>query len=237
MSDLTNQVLEALQANPALLNAVVEECAEGPKRAMPGEDDALTAMLKGVLGSAANAESLEEVTKGLGSNAIMQLLTGAQGAIDPTELLQFTGGFLNNGNANNNAGLRALFDGKLDFKEILMLVMLLKLFKNRKQQQSQAYTSSQNLFNSLLGQTQQQPTSLFGSLFGAQPQTQSGVLSLGGNNNAYLESFLSGNTGNNLQAQQLYSLLNGASQNAFNSNGQINVNQLFGLASQLLGGR
>lgn len=242
MSELTNQVLSVLAEKPELLNAVVEEGAEGVTRALPGDVDAMTRLIQSLLGENASAEAVEEVTKGLGNNGVMQLLTGAKGAIDPTELLQFTGGFGNNAQASSNDTVRALFDGKLDFKEILMLVALLKLFKNRKQQQqqSQAYTSQQALFNSLLGQTQQQPTSLFGSLF-STPQVQAqpvGVLTLGGNtNNSVLESLLSGNTGNNYQAQQLYSLLNNASGTAFNSNGQVNVSQLFNLASQLLAAR
>lgn len=257
-NDLTTKVLSALEEKPELLNAVVAESAEGAKRAlMPGEDDEETKLLKSILGSQVSPEALAGVTQQLNGNSVMQLLSGAQGAIDPTELLSFVGGF-SGANASKSAGVKALFDGKLDIKDILVLIGLIKMFKGTQSSSSggllssllgggsqQTSSSGLGMLSNLLGgQTQQSvPSGLFGSLFQtAQPQQQaSNVISLGGNtaNNSELTSLLnnimSGNTGNNSQAQQLYSLLNNSSSSALNSNGTVNVGTLFNLASQLMG--
>ena len=322
-NDLTTKVLSQLENNPEMITDLVTKNEENATRAlMPGEDDAQTAMLKGILGADAAPEALAAVTQALSDNGVMQLMLKSAGTIDPKELLAYTGGFTSTERANptNSAAVKALFDGKLDFKDILVLIALLKLFKG-KQSNSSALGSGLSLLSSLMGGSnssstgallnlllgsmsgsssgstagnllgsllgaaapaQQQTTTqssggflssllggskpepqpqtttqssggLLSALFGgskpaasAQPQTttaNSGAIPFGAaassNNNAAaaaaLESFLNGNTGNNAQAQQLYSLLSNGSQSAFNSNGQINVGSLFNIASQLLG--
>jgi len=273
MSDNTEKVFSALSENPALMEQLLKAKKEAPTRAMPGQDPT-SLFLRSILGE---DNDVSTTANALEDNGLMQLYLGADGDIDAKELMDYVGGFSGT-KANNNPSVKALLDGKLDFKEILMLLALMKLIKGGKKpaqssglgllgsllggnsQQSQS-NSALNLFSSMLNAQASQPvqqtqtSSLFGNLFGTQPQqvqqTQQNatpVYSLNGNtvgtqsNNGMdvLQSLLSGNTGvtqNNSQAQQLYSLLNGSSANSFNSNGSVNVNTLFSLANQLLGGK
>ena len=273
MSDNTEKVLSAFSENPALMEKLLTAKKEAPVRALPGQDPT-SLFLKSILGEDTDVSSTGEALEG---NGLMQLYLGADGDIDAKELMDYVGGFSGT-KANSNPSVKALLDGKLDFKEILMLVALLKLMKGGKKpaqssglgllgsllggttQQSQS-NNALNLFSSMLNAQASQPaqqtqtTSLFGNLFGTQTQqpqqTQQNtgtVYSLDGNavsntsNNGMevLQSLLGGNTGvtqNNSQAQQLYSLLNGSSANSINSNGSINVGNLFSLANQLLGAK
>ena len=80
-----------------------------------------------------------------------------------------------------------------------------------------------------LGQTQQVSSNPLASLFGGSQQTQSNDLA------SVLNNFVNGGYNNNAQANQLYNLLSGASQNSFNSNGTVNVGSLFNLLGGLMG--
>lgn len=250
----TFDVLDAL--TPEVMNQLLKAKQEGATRAA-GEDP-FTDVLKGILGKDADVAAASDK---LNTNGLMQLFLGADGDIDAKELMDYVGSFKGGAgsNPNNNNAVRALLDGKLDFKEILMLLALLKLMKSGKKPQAQtsggllnsllsspqqtSSSSALNLFQSMLSSQTAQPqysSSLFGNLFGtqtAQPANQQ-VFSFGNSSSGagmnILNSLLTGNTGNNSQANQLYSLLTGNSANAFNSNGSVNVGTLFNIANALL---
>lgn len=256
MSDNTEKLFNALAADPKLMDQLLQAKNEGPTRAMPGADP-VSEVLKGILGDDAD---LSEAADALDANGMMQLFLGANGDIDAKELVDYVGSLSPGEKASSSESVRALLDGKLDFKEILMLIAILKLLKGKKKpaqntgllggllganQQPQT-SSALDLFSSMLGAQTAAPqtyqNSLFGNLFGTQPvQSQPQVFSFGGSSNTstgmnVLNSLLTGNTGNNAQAQSVYSLLNGTN-NAFNSSGTINVGTLFSLANALLGMR
>lgn len=257
LNDLTNKVFEALEKQPELL-VPLTTASEEATRVMPGEETAETKMIRGILGNVVTDEAINNVTRSLNDNSIMQLLMNSEGALDPKDLLAYTGGFVSSEKANpsNNSAVRALFDGKLEIKEILMLIALLKLFKGKNQQQTSSGgllgslfgskpSSNYNQLNtisSLLSGNTATNSSLFGNLFSSLPQQQvnNGAIAFGNqasNNEALsnvLGNLLSGNTGNNQQAQLLYNVLNSGSQNAFTSSGQLDAGTLFSIASQLL---
>ncbi len=256
MAENTEKVFAALSENPELMEQLLAAKQEGPTRAMPGQDP-VSEILQGILGQGADVSAASEAVD---ANGLMQLYLGAGGDIDAKELMDYVGGFSGT-KADKDPSVRALLDGKLDFKEILMLIAILKLLKGKKKPQQQTsggligsllganqqpQNSALDLFSSLLGAQSSQPAysqSLFGNLFGAQPaQSNPQVFAFGtpntGSGMNILQSLLGGNTGitaGNSQAQQIYSLLNGNTNNAFNSNGSINVGTLFSLASQLMG--
>ena len=300
-----NKIFSALREKPELMTALL-----AAKKAIPERGAAETEQdkfIRSLLGNAASKEEVSSAADDIDRNPVMQLFLQSDGLLDPKELMDYVGDFSGDkANPNQNAAVKALFDGKLSIKEILLLIALFKLFKGKTQQtttqssgnsllntllgggqtqttsgnslfglaqpqqtqQSQQTQSLNNILNSLLGgqtqttgnslfgivqpQQQTQPSySLFGNLFssalgGQQTQTTSSGSSLFGlaqpqqqtqsqNISSVLNSLLTGNTGNNSQAQQIYSLLNNSSSSAVNSNGTVNVSQLFNIASQLLG--
>ncbi len=301
-----NKIFSALREKPELMAALL-----AAKKAIPERGAAETEQdkfIRSLLGNAASKEEVSSAADDIDRNPVMQLFLQSDGLLDPKELMDYVGDFSGDkANPNQNAAVKALFDGKLSIKEILLLIALFKLFKGKTQQtttqssgnsllntllgggqtqttsgnslfglaqpqqtqQSQQTQSLNNILNSLLGgqtqttsgnslfgigqpQQQTQPSySLFGNLFssalgGQQTQTTSSGSSLFGlaqpqqqtqsqNISSVLNSLLTGNTGNNSQAQQIYSLLNNSSSSAVNSNGTVNVSQLFNIASQLLG--
>ncbi|MBR4163253.1 MAG: hypothetical protein IKR11_07000 [Solobacterium sp.] len=191
MSDNTEKVLNALSENPGLLEQLLNAKKEAPTRALPGQDPT-SLFLKKILGDDSDVSAASEA---LENNGLMQLYLGADGDIDAKELMDYVGGFSGT-KANNNPSVKGLLDGKLDFKEILMLLALMKLMKGGKKpaqssglgllgsllggsnQQSQSNNSALNLFSSMLNAQANQPvqqpqtTSLFGNLFGTQAQPQ-----------------------------------------------------------------
>lgn len=224
MAGNTEKVLQALSDNPALLEKLLAAKKEQPTRALPGQDPT-SLFLKGILGDNADTTSTSDA---LEKNGLMQLYLGADGAIDAKELMDFVGGFSGK-NAEKNQSVKALLDGKLDFKEILMLLALMKLIKGKKPaaqqnsglgllgtllgantQQQPQQNSALNLFSNMLNQQAAQPVqpqsqSLFGNLFGvqqAQPQQNANqqIFSLNGNAN---------NTAANNGMNVLQSLLGG----------------------------
>ena len=252
------KVSAAISSDPDLLNRIFNK--EAPTRSLPwGNEADENAELRGILGSDVSEEDIQEVLKELGDNQIVQLYRQSEGAIDAKELMDFAGD-LSATKAADQPAVRALFDGKLQLKEIILIILLLKLFKKKQQTANTGYTSN-NLLNSLLG-TQQQPSvtnNLFSSLFGnglgttsnygyyTQPSSNNSLLNLfglgSGNsynyNNSYglLNSFLGGNSLQQPQSQSLFNLLTNQSSNAVYSNGQVGVNSLFSILNTLLGGR
>ena len=246
-------LFDKLQENPELMSSLLAAKQEGPVRA--GGEDATSQILKQLLGNGASAEDVSKAAEALDANALMQLYLGAGGDIDAKELLEYTGGFKGT-NPNNSESVRALMNGKLEFKELLILIALFKLMTGGKKPAASTNTggllgsmlggntqqnSALNLFNSMLtGQTAQPASSgLFGNLFSsAAPQQSSpNVFSFGSSNNSgansVLQSLLTG-TSTNATGQLLSSLLGANSHNAYNSNGTINVGTLFNVANALL---
>ncbi len=247
-------LFDKLQENPELMSSLLAAKQEGPVRA--GGEDATSQILKQLLGSGATAEDVSKAAESIDANALMQLYLGAGGDIDAKELLDYTGGFKGT-NPNDSESVRALMNGKLEFKELLILIALFKLMTGGTKPAASSYqntggllgsmlggntqqNSALNLFNSMLTQQPAQPASsgLFGNLFtSAAPQQSSNVFSLGGSSNSaansVLQSLLTG-TSTNSTGQLLSTLLGANSHNAINSNGTINVGTLFNVANALL---
>jgi hypothetical protein len=242
-------LFDKLQENPELMSSLLAAKQEGPVRA--GGEDATSQILKQLLGNGASAEDVSKAAEALDANALMQLYLGAGGDIDAKELLEYTGGFKGT-NPNNSDSVRALMNGKLEFKELLILIALFKLMTGGKKPAASTNTggllggntqqnSALNLFNSMLTEQTAQPASsgLFGNLFSsaAPQQTSPNVFSFGSSNNSgansVLQSLLTG-TSTNATGQLLSSLLGANSHNAYNSNGTINVGTLFNVANALL---
>ncbi len=245
-------LFDKLQENPELMSSLLAAKQEGPVRA--GGEDPTSQFLKKLLGAGATAEDVSKAAESIDANALMQLYLGAGGDIDAKELLDYTGGFKGT-NPNNSDSVRALMNGKLEFKELLILIALFKLMTGGKKPATNTYSttggllgsmlggntqqnSALNLFNSMLTQQPAQSSGLFGNLFtSAAPQQSSNVFSLGGSGssaaNSVLQSLLTG-TSTNTTGQLLSSLLGANSHNAINSNGTINVGTLFNVANALL---
>jgi hypothetical protein len=182
------KVYAAISSDPALLDRLLEEpkpAEDAPvTRSMPwGNQAESNPELREILGSDVTEEDINQVLDELKDNQVVQLYRQSEGAIDARELLDYVGDLSGTKAGSDNKALRALFDGKLQLKEIIMIILLLKLFK--KKQQTNNYTGN-NLLNTLLGgQTQQSTTnSLFNSLFGNNYGTNYGSnFGLGSNYN------------------------------------------------------
>ena len=280
MSSNESKILQILEKDPSMIDRILEASEAPVTRGMPGESG-LDSAIAQILGADASADDIRSAEEALSDNKVLQLYRGAEGSLDANELISYMGGL--SGNSDDKT-VRAFLDGKLDLKEILIIVMLLKMFKKKNTQASYNTGSSflsslfgmsqpqntglfgnlfgvqqpqsQSLFGNLFGtqQTQtnplysllgiqqpQQNTGVFGSLFGSQPQQSTGIFGFPSAQqpqtnslNSLLQGFVSGNTGNNAQAQQFYNLLNNASNTAVNSSGQVNVGSLFSLLGQLM---
>ena len=169
-----NEVYAAIKKDPSLLSAIgkAENTEVIPTRAMPGMSEPAAAdALREILGSDVSEEELNEVAQELDANNIYRLYKESDGTIDPAELIEYAGGLDGTGISKDNPSLKALFDGKLQLKEILLIILLLKQFKKKKQEQPAATSPLQSLFG---GQQQQQqtPANPLQSLFGTQQQQQ-----------------------------------------------------------------
>ncbi len=250
MDNFTKKLYEAVDEQPDLLLELL--AAEPVTRA--GGAQTFT-----VLGQNIPQEQMAQIRRSLADSPIVKLILASAGSLDIVDLLKFVGGLTGNKKAegNNNKAVKALFDGKLDLKDIMMIIVLLKLFK--KKNTSAQQNTGLGLLGSLLGMNtttnsglltanQQQPSSFINSLFGTNntstglfgTQTTSPYTILFGtqpqNNNTLssLLNFVNGNYNNNSQYSQLYNLFNTASNSAFSNSGTINSSVLFSLLNQLL---
>ena len=148
-------LFDKLQENPELMSSLLAAKQEGPVRA--GGEDATSQILKQLLGNGASAEDVSKAAEALDANALMQLYLGAGGDIDAKELLEYTGGFKGT-NPNNSESVRALMNGKLEFKELLILIALFKLMTGGKK--PAANTNTGGLLGSMLGGNTQQNSAL-----------------------------------------------------------------------------
>ncbi len=176
----TQKVLSAIDRNPELLdellNGAPEQVTRGGGRANP---------LYNILGDDVSNAELAQVSQEVAQNPVVQLYLASSGALDSKDLLDYVGG-VSGTRAGNDRAVRALLDGRLDLKEILILIVLLKLFKRK---------NSNTYNNSAIG--------LLGSLLGYNTNYNSGLFSglLGGNNysnglfgNSYYSNGLFGNS-------------------------------------------
>ncbi len=262
MNKNTDRILDSIDQNPALLEQLLNSenapLTRGGQRVNP---------LLAVAGSSLKEEDIFTVNEELSQNPVIQLYEAAAGSLDAKDLLNYTGG--TRGTANRgiltNLALKALFDGKLDIKDIILIIVLLKLFKRKNShtynnsaigllgtllgfnQPSASY--SNNPFATLLGGNQNQ--GLFGNsssgLFGNNyyNTSNSGLgnfLGLTGNNgisNSGLQNllnFVNGNYNNNSQYQLLYNILSNAAASCVSNNGTVSSSGLFGVLNQLLKG-
>ena len=239
MNQNTDKILNAIDQNPELLEQLlsIEEAplTRSGQRSNP---------LLNVVGTNLTNDDVNAVNQELSQNPIVQLYSAAAGSLDAKDLLNYVGG-TRGLNANNNQALRALFDGKLDLKEIMLIIVLLKLFKRKNAHTynnsaigllgtllgfNNSYQQSSNPFSSLLGSgsSSNQSGNLFGNLFSTGNSGYSSYY----NNNSGLGSFL-GLTGNSgISNNGLQNLLNFVNGN-YNSNPQYNL--LYNILSQAAG--
>ncbi len=230
----TNQFFDLFDEHPELLQQLIEVADapqdEAPTRGMSSSQvDGVNQFVRQIVGNQLSDAQVNALQQQLQDNKVVQLFEGADGALDAKELLEYVGGLTGTKSANSNQpAVRAFLDGRLDLKEILIIIMLLKLFK-RKQQQQTSYYGNSGLFGSLFGNQQQSYSGgLFSNLFGGNTYTNSynnpyGVFSnlFGGNTYSQPNSLFSSLLGNQQQSYGLGSLF-GGNTNA-NNNNLINV--------------
>ena len=229
-----NAIFNLFDENPDLLEKLVKTGEEPSAPTRGASPSGASDFVRQILGNVnVSEQELAQIKAQLADNKVVQLYEAADGAIDAKELLQYVGGLTGTKGVNSNsAPVRALFDGRLDLKEILIIIMLLKLFKKKQQSTYSNYYGNTGLFGSLFGNQQQtyngglfsnllgtntytntysNPYGMFGSLFGngyAQQPTGWGSV-FGGNtyttnNNSLLNSLTNFVNGNyNNNAQSL----------------------------------
>lgn len=228
-TDNTRRVLAAIDSNPELLDQLLNGGTETVTR------DGVTRKVNpliNVLGNVSDNE-LAAVSHELAQNPVVQLFLASSGSLDSKDLLEYVGG-VSGTRANNNQAVRALFDGRLDLKEILILIILLKLFKRKN---SNTWNSSAiGLLGSLLGYNTNYNSGLFSGLLGGNNYSNglfgntyssnglfgnsysSGLFGNSYNTNSALGNFLglTGGYSNNSSLQNLMNFVNGN----YNNNSQ-----------------
>ncbi len=242
MNQNTDKILNAIDQNPALLEQLlnIEEAplTRSGQRVNP---------LLNVVGGNLSSEDVNSINQELSQNQVVQLYSAAAGSLDAKDLLNYVGG-TRGLNAGSNQAVRALFDGRLDLKEIMLIIVLLKLFKRKNAHTynnsaigllgtllgfNNVYQQNSNPFSSLLGGNSysQHSNNLFGNLFSTGYGNGYGYNSYY-NNNGGLGSFL-GLTGNSgISNNGLQNLLNFVNGN-YNNNSQYNL--LYNILSQAAG--
>lgn len=182
----TTKVLSAIDNNPELLEQLLngnsEQLTRGGAPANP---------LINILGDVSN-EELATVSHEVAQNPVVQLYLASSGALDSRDLLDYVGGVQGTRAGNNNA-VRALFDGRLDLKEIMILIVLLKLFKRKN---ANTYNNSAiGLLGSLLGYNTNYNSGLFSGLLGGNNYSN-GLFGNSYSNGLFGNSYSSGLFGN-----------------------------------------
>lgn len=234
MNQNTDKILNAIDNDPALLEQLLN-MEEAP---LTRSGQRVNPLLN-IVGNNVSENDVAVINQELSDNPIIQLYSAAAGSLDARDLLDYVGGTRAT-RANNNQAVRALFDGKLSIKEIMLIIVLLKLFKRKN---SHTYNNSAiGLLGTLLGfnNYSSNNNSLFSTLLGGNNYSHqsynlfgsngSGLFSNGYNNgynsyynnNSGLGSFLglTGNSGiSNNGLQNLLGFVNGN----YNSNPQYNL--------------
>lgn len=211
MNNNTNKVLEAIDANPELLSQLLNgdssEMTRSGGRANP---------LINVLGNV-DANELNTVSHEVAQNPVVQLYLASSGSLDPKDLIDYVGGVTGK-RAGNNPAVRALFDGKLDLKEILILIVLLKLFKRKN---SNTYNNSAiGLLGSLLGYNTNYNSGLFSSLFGGNNYSN-GLFGNSYSNGLFGNSYSSGLFGNSYNTSSGLGNFLGLTGNSYSNNSSL----------------
>lgn len=227
----TSKLLEALDSRPELLEKILNSENEvAITRGGSGEN----ATLRYIFGNNVSSQELNNISKDLGDNPVVQLYLAANGALDAKDLSEYVGGFTGTKRAlgSSNQAVRSLFNGRLDLSEIVILIVLLKLFKRK---QANTYNNSAiGLLGSLFGFNQYQNTNsgLFSGILGNSNYHY-------GNNmfgNAYTNGYYGNNYNNGLSGflglgntnYQYNSQGNNTLQNLLNFvNGNYNNNQQY----------
>ena len=179
MTNYTNTILDSIDKNPELL----EELLNGTNQEVT-RGGAKTNPIINILGKNIDNNELSSVSHELSQNPIVQLYLASSGSLDAKDLVDYVGGVTGK-RAGNNKAVRALFDGKLDLKDILLIIVLLKLFKRKN---SNTYNNSAiGLLGSLLGYNTNYNSGLFSGLFGGNNYS----------NGLFGNSYSSGLFGNN----------------------------------------
>ena len=172
-SPSARKILKALQDDPALIDKLLK-AAEAPVTRDAGSPSETESFISQLVGST-DPDSVRAAEDALKNNKVLELYSGAEGAIDAKELIDYVGGL--EGSENKDSTVRAFLDGKLDLKEILMIIMLLKMFK--KKNTNASYSTGSNLLSTLFGLSQPQQSSGFGNLFGFSQPQQSNLFGFG----------------------------------------------------------
>ena len=161
----TSKLLEALDSKPELLEKILSSENEMVTTRGASKENST---LRYIFGNNVSSNELNQISKELGENPVVQLYLASNGALDAKDLSDYVGGFTGKkrGLGSSNQAVRSLFNGRLDISEIIILIVLLKLFKRK---QSNTYNNSAiGLLGSLFGfnQYQSTPTGLFSGLLG-----------------------------------------------------------------------
>jgi len=129
------KVYAAISSDPALLDRLFEEtkpAEDAPvTRSMPwGNQAESNTELKEILGTDVTEDDINKVLDELKDNQVVQLYRQSEGAIDAKELLDYVGDLSGTKAGSDDKALRALFDGKLQLKEIIMIILLLNKLRN-----------------------------------------------------------------------------------------------------------
>lgn len=186
MTENTNKVLQAIDQNPELLNQLLngdsQEVTRGGNKTNP---------LTNIIGNVEPKE-LNTISQEVAQNPVVQLYLASSGSLDAKDLIDYVGG-VSGTRAGNNQAVRALFDGRLDLKEILIIIVLLKLFKRKN---SNTYNNSAiGLLGSLLGFNTNYNSGLFSGLLGGNNYSN-GLFGNSYSNNLFGNNYSSGLFGN-----------------------------------------
>ena len=236
----TAKLLEALDEKPELINKIINSENE-TNLTRNGNNE--NATLRYIFGDNVSSEQLNMIGQELGQNPVVQLYLASNGSLDPKDLADYVGGFTGkrNGPGSTNKAVRSLFNGKLDISEIIVIIVLLKLFKRKN---ANTYNNSAiGLLGSLFGfnNYSNQNNGLFTGLLGGSSYSNNMFgnaysNSLYGNNyNNGLSGFLglgnptyqySNQFGNNNTLTNLLNFVNGN----YNNNNQ--YHQLYNILNQ-----
>lgn len=187
MTNNTNKVLNAIDQNPELLNQLLNGDSNDVTRSGAKSNPIIN-----ILGTDVDKNELYAVSHELSQNPVVQLYLASSGSLDPKDLIDYVGGVTGT-RVGNNKAVRALFDGKLDLKEILIIIVLLKLFKRKN---SNTYNNSAiGLLGSLLGFNTNYNSGLFSGLLGGNNYSN-GLFGNSYSNNLFGNNYLSGLFGN-----------------------------------------
>ncbi len=251
MNQYTEKLFDSIDSNPELLNQILNAQDEPMTRSGAPVNPLYT-----IVGPDLEPNDMNEVTQDLANNPAVQLYLASQGSLDANDLMNYVGGTRGT-RAGNDPAVRALFDGRLDLKDIMLIIVLLKLFKRKN---SHTYNNSAiGLLGTLLGLNTGSAGSLIslllggntnqggffgntyssGNLFNSSYGNNSGLgsfLGLNTNNNGLhnLINFLNGNYNNNPKYALLYNILSQVAASAVSNSGQVSANGLFTVLNQLL---